>query len=102
MKTCSDGSDTTKSEDNSKQKVIEDSKTSIKTNIKTTNCENNNRYDNKNVEKQFQEIKFNQFKENDIKQENQFKNNKNNNQREETSNPFLKNFQLRKTNSIYW
>ena len=98
MKTGSDGFDTTKSEDNLKQKPIRNSKTSIKSNTKTTNCEQNNN----NNEKQLQEIKFNDFKENDIKEENNNRNNDNNKKEDNVSNPFLKNFQLRKTNSIYW
>ena len=93
MKTRTDGSDTTISDDKSdkkesqqKNKITCDRKTSYETN-------NNNKIDDKKLE----EIKFNGFKENDIKEEN---NNKH--KREEQSNPFLKNFQLRKTNSIYW
>jgi hypothetical protein len=48
--------------------------------------------------KKYEDIKFNGFKENDTNKEIDEQNKK----EEKPSNPFLRNFQLRKTNSIYW
>lgn len=101
VKTCADGtegSDTTKPDDVSQQRVSKKSR--IDCNQNDSNYESNNNNNNdKTDEKRLQEIKFNGYKENDMKEEN---NNNDNHLRADQSNPFLKNFQLRKTNSIYW
>jgi len=93
VKTCSNG---LKSEDISTQKEM---KINSKPNTESHNNNNNNN-DNKTNE-------FSNYKENDVKEETDNENNDNNirmnsKREDKLSNPFLKNFQLRKTNSIYW
>ncbi len=88
--------------DSSKAEIIEKTNQELKRNAKSQlNIEQNgdtNKTRQINGLKKFQDIKFNGFKENDTNEEIDEENKK----EDKPSNPFLRNFQLRKTNSIYW
>lgn len=96
---CSNGFDSSKSE--TKQKTNSESKTNVKPIVKleqNLSKEKRRQINGMNGMNKLENIKFNEYKENDPNEEE----NNNYNNEDKPSNPFLKNFQLRKTNSIYW